>query len=127
MSWSRPRPYQAGAPESCPPHLGRATRQPSVRRVAPPLLRSLRRSSRRYERIRQLGGGVHSPPYYFGVYLDVPPITVRADRVRAELGLELTSMEQGYAKPSAVQAAPAAEPGFLMRKTRCSRRRSESV
>src|SRR5687768_4058586 len=95
MSWSRPRPYQAGAPESCPPHLGRATRQPSVRRVAPPLLRSLRRSSRRYERIRQLGGGVHSPPYYFGVYLDVPPITVRSDRARADLGLELTPMEQG--------------------------------
>jgi nucleoside-diphosphate-sugar epimerase len=25
----------------------------------------------------------------------VPPITVRADRARAELGLELTPMEQG--------------------------------
>jgi len=47
------------------------------------------------ERIEKLGGGVHSPPYYFGVYLDVPPITVRSDRARADLGLELTPMEQG--------------------------------
>ena len=47
------------------------------------------------ERIQQLGGGVLAPPYYFGVYLDVPPITVLADRVRSELGLELTSLEHG--------------------------------
>jgi nucleoside-diphosphate-sugar epimerase len=47
------------------------------------------------ERIQQLGGGIMTPPFYFGVYLDVPPITVRADRVRRELGLELTSLEQG--------------------------------
>ena len=36
-----------------------------------------------------------APPYYFGAYLDVPPITVRADRGRQELGLELTSLEVG--------------------------------
>ena len=47
------------------------------------------------ERIQQLGGGVLAPPYYFGVYLDVPPITVLADRVRSELGLELTPLEHG--------------------------------
>ena len=47
------------------------------------------------ERIQELGGGVLAPPYYFGVYLDVPPITVRADRVRSELGLDLTPLEQG--------------------------------
>jgi nucleoside-diphosphate-sugar epimerase len=47
------------------------------------------------ERIQALGGGLLAPPYYFGVYLDVPPITVRPDRVRAELGLELTPMEDG--------------------------------
>ena len=47
------------------------------------------------ERIQQLGGGVLAPPYYFGVYLDVPPITVLADRVRSELGLELTALEHG--------------------------------
>jgi 2'-hydroxyisoflavone reductase len=47
------------------------------------------------ERIQALGGGLLAPPYYFGAYLDVPPITVRSDRVRAELGLELTPMEDG--------------------------------
>jgi len=47
------------------------------------------------ERIQALGGGLLAPPYYFGVYLDVPPITVRPDRVRTELGFELTPMEDG--------------------------------
>jgi nucleoside-diphosphate-sugar epimerase len=47
------------------------------------------------ERLHQLGGGLFAPPYYFGTYLDVPPITVRADRVRSELGLELTPLEAG--------------------------------
>ena len=47
------------------------------------------------ERIQELGGGVMAPPVYFGVYLDVPPITVRTDRVRNELGLELTPLEDG--------------------------------
>jgi 2'-hydroxyisoflavone reductase len=47
------------------------------------------------ERLQELGGGLFAPPYYFGAYLDVPPITVRPDRVRAELGLDLTPMEQG--------------------------------
>jgi 2'-hydroxyisoflavone reductase len=48
------------------------------------------------ERLLQLGGGVMTPPLYFGAYLDVPPITARADRVRAELGLELTALEDGF-------------------------------
>lgn len=47
------------------------------------------------ERIQQLGGSVLAPPYYFGAYLDIPPITVRADRVREELGLALTPVEDG--------------------------------
>jgi nucleoside-diphosphate-sugar epimerase len=47
------------------------------------------------ERIQQFGGGVLSPPYYFGAYLDVPPITVRVDRVRSELGLVLMPLEEG--------------------------------
>jgi nucleoside-diphosphate-sugar epimerase len=45
--------------------------------------------------LQQLGGQVLQPPYYFGAYLDVPPITVRADRVGAELGLELTPLDVG--------------------------------
>jgi len=47
------------------------------------------------ERLRQLGGKLLEPPYYFGAYLDVPPITVRPDRARSELGLDLTALEDG--------------------------------
>lgn len=46
-------------------------------------------------RIEQAGGGLSAPPFYFGVYLDLPPIPVRADRVRPELGIELTPLEAG--------------------------------
>jgi nucleoside-diphosphate-sugar epimerase len=35
------------------------------------------------------------PPFYFGVYLDVPPLVVRTERARSELGLEFTPLEDG--------------------------------
>jgi 2'-hydroxyisoflavone reductase len=47
------------------------------------------------EQIERAGGQLFAPPLYFGVYLDIPPITARADRVRSELGLELTPLEEG--------------------------------
>jgi 2'-hydroxyisoflavone reductase len=47
------------------------------------------------EQIQRAGGELFSPPYYFGVYLDIPPITARVERVRSELGLELTPLEEG--------------------------------
>ena len=47
------------------------------------------------DHIERLGGQLYAPPYYFGAYLDIPPITVRADRVRSELGLDLTPLEDG--------------------------------
>jgi 2'-hydroxyisoflavone reductase len=47
------------------------------------------------EHIQKAGGELFTPPFYFGVYLDIPPITVRVDRVRSELGLELTPLEEG--------------------------------
>ena len=47
------------------------------------------------EEIERAGGQLFAPPLYFGVYLDIPPITVRSDRVRSELGLELTALEDG--------------------------------
>ena len=47
------------------------------------------------EQIERAGGNLFAPPFYFGAYLDIPPITVRVDRVRAELGLELTPLEDG--------------------------------
>jgi 2'-hydroxyisoflavone reductase len=48
------------------------------------------------ERLLELGGGLMASPLYFGAYLDVPPITARAGRVRDELGLELTPLESGF-------------------------------
>jgi nucleoside-diphosphate-sugar epimerase len=45
--------------------------------------------------IQRFGGNVLSPPLYFGVYLDIPPIVVRADRVRTDLGVDLISLEDG--------------------------------
>jgi 2'-hydroxyisoflavone reductase len=47
------------------------------------------------EQIQQAGGQLFTPPYYFGVYLDIPPITARIDRARSELGLEFTPLEEG--------------------------------
>jgi 2'-hydroxyisoflavone reductase len=47
------------------------------------------------EQIQLAGGELFAPPLYFGVYLDLPPITVRSERVRKELGLELTPLEDG--------------------------------
>ncbi len=45
--------------------------------------------------IQQRGGALLAPPLYFGAFLDIPPITVRADRVHDELGLTLTPLETG--------------------------------
>lgn len=45
--------------------------------------------------IQAAGGGIFAPPFYFGVYLDIPPITVRGDRLRSELQLELRPLEEG--------------------------------
>jgi 2'-hydroxyisoflavone reductase len=47
------------------------------------------------EQIERAGGQLFAPPLYFGVFLDIPPITARVDRVRSELGLELTPLEEG--------------------------------
>ena len=47
------------------------------------------------EQIERAGGQLFAPPLYFGVFLDIPPITASADRVRSELGLELTPLEDG--------------------------------
>jgi 2'-hydroxyisoflavone reductase len=47
------------------------------------------------ERILGAGGGLVAPPFYFGVYLDVPPITMKASRVRDELGLDPVPLQQG--------------------------------
>ncbi|HEY2804295.1 MAG TPA: NAD-dependent epimerase/dehydratase family protein [Gemmatimonadales bacterium] len=45
--------------------------------------------------ITRHGGKLAAPPCYFGVYLDLPPIPVRSERTRRDLGLEFTPFEQG--------------------------------
>ena len=48
------------------------------------------------EELVQSGGGLVNPPYYFGAYLDLRPLVVRTERVKSELGLELTPLEEGF-------------------------------
>ena len=47
------------------------------------------------EKLQAAGGDLFGPPLYFGVFLDIPPITVSGERVRDLLGLELTPLEAG--------------------------------
>lgn len=47
------------------------------------------------ETLQGAGGDLFGPPLYFGVFLDIPPITVSGERVRDLLGLELTPLEAG--------------------------------
>lgn len=43
----------------------------------------------------RLGGQVFQPPYYFGQYFDMPPITLDVTRARRELGFRPVSMAGG--------------------------------
>ena len=47
------------------------------------------------ETVRQLGGRVFEPPFYFGQYFDMPSITMDTSRAREELGLDPGSMASG--------------------------------
>lgn len=47
------------------------------------------------ERIQAAGGQLFAPPFYFGVYLDLPPMKVRVERVRTELGMEMRPLDEG--------------------------------
>jgi 2'-hydroxyisoflavone reductase len=47
------------------------------------------------EQLQAAGGDLFGPPLYFGVFLDIPPITVSGERARDLLGLELTPLETG--------------------------------
>jgi nucleoside-diphosphate-sugar epimerase len=46
-------------------------------------------------RIARHGGSLMQPPNYFGVYLDIPAITVDTAQVTEQLGLTLTPLEAG--------------------------------
>jgi nucleoside-diphosphate-sugar epimerase len=48
--------------------------------------------------IESAGGKVFEPPFYFGEYLDLPPITMRTDRARRELGFAPTPFDAGLAQ-----------------------------
>ncbi|CAN5160769.1 SDR family oxidoreductase [soil metagenome] len=47
------------------------------------------------QQIQAAGGQLLGPPLYFGAYLDLPPITVNTERLRTELGMEPTPLEDG--------------------------------
>lgn len=47
------------------------------------------------ERIEAAGGSIVGPPLYFGEFLDLPPFTVRTERVREELGLQEIPLQEG--------------------------------
>ena len=49
----------------------------------------------RREELTAAGGQVFKPPYYFGQYYDMDPITQKIDRAKAELGFEPTAFEEG--------------------------------
>jgi nucleoside-diphosphate-sugar epimerase len=45
--------------------------------------------------IEVAGGGLFAPPFYFGLFLDVPSLTMRVRRVETELDLRLRPLEEG--------------------------------
>jgi nucleoside-diphosphate-sugar epimerase len=47
------------------------------------------------ETIYKLGGQAFQPPYYFGQYFDMPPITMAVSRAREELGFQPMAMAEG--------------------------------
>lgn len=65
------------------------------------------------DRLVELGGQVFEPPFYFAQYYDMPPITQKIDRARADLGFEPTSFEEGLAQTFAwYQTLDRPEPDF---------------
>ncbi|MDW8130833.1 MAG: NAD-dependent epimerase/dehydratase family protein [Bryobacterales bacterium] len=47
------------------------------------------------EKIHQAGGRVMSPPYYFGAYFDLPPITMLVTKAQRILGFQATPFGEG--------------------------------
>jgi hypothetical protein len=57
------------------------------------------------DRIAEAGGDVMGQPAYFGVYLDVPPITEVVVKAKRILGFQPTPFERDSRKPTAGTAA----------------------
>ena len=47
------------------------------------------------ELLAEMGGNVFQPPFYFGQYFDMPPITEDTSRIQDDLGFSATSLIEG--------------------------------
>jgi hypothetical protein len=45
--------------------------------------------------LTKFGGNVFQPPFYFGQYFDMPPITEGTSRIQDELGFSATPLIEG--------------------------------
>jgi nucleoside-diphosphate-sugar epimerase len=50
------------------------------------------------DKLIALGGNLFEPPFYFGQYYDMPPITMRTARIERELGFAATPFAEGLAR-----------------------------
>jgi len=50
------------------------------------------------ERIIESGGNAMREPAYFGIYLDLPPITEAVGKVKRVLKVPLTALDEGLAE-----------------------------
>jgi nucleoside-diphosphate-sugar epimerase len=50
------------------------------------------------EKLLAAGGNLFEPPFYFGQYFDMPPITQNTERAKRELGFEATPFDTGLAE-----------------------------
>ena len=73
------------------------TQQEAVRAMAEAAGREAELVNVDREMIAARGGGVFEPPYYFGQYFDMPPITQKIGRVRGELGFRPRTFGEGLA------------------------------
>jgi 2'-hydroxyisoflavone reductase len=73
------------------------------------------------EKLLAAGGDLFGPPLYFGVFLDIPPVTVSGDKVRDLLGLDLTPSRRGSRRPSSGIASRIGQRRRWNGRTRCSR------
>ena len=47
------------------------------------------------DRLQQLGGGIFEPPYYFGQYFDMPPITMDVSQAEKDLNFSPMTLSDG--------------------------------
>ena len=63
--------------------------------------------------IEEAGGKIFDPPFYFGQYFDMPPITQEVSRGKEELGFESTPFDEGLSEAFRAYAREARpEPDF---------------